>query len=226
MNGTPFRFRDRYFPTLGKIVRKVILYSAVAASFTLASAAYGQMNIEDLVQALNAGDVEIMSLTGNGGSSGPVLEGYLLNKSSISRNLDVRLATPLFFKNKGAGQNMIATQIYQRDLSYMSDGENSFISLKPNERLSIMLIAYCVDFYKENPSGDDSFVITGIPSDLIAIAKTISAYEGANPSRDVTLSAQLALWKVQGISLKEISERFPFDSADEIEMRAILSASE
>ncbi len=226
MNGTPFRFSDRQFSTLGKLLRKVFLYSALAVSFALTSAAYGQMNIEDLVKVLNAGDVEILSLTGNGGSSGPVLEGYLLNQSSISRNLDVRLGTPLYFENKGAGQNMIATQIYERDLSYMSDGENSFISLKSNERLSIMLIAYCVDFYKENPSGDDSFVITGLPSDLIAIAKKISAYEGANPSKDVTLSAQLALWKVQGISLKEIRERFPFDSADQMEMHAILRASE
>ncbi len=226
MNGRPFCSPIQHISTLGKFIRKVILYPTVAASFALASAAYAQMNIEDLAQAVASGDVEIMSITGNGGSSGPVLEGYLLNKSLVSRNLDVRLGTPLFFKNKGVGQNMIATQIYQRDLSYMSDGENSFITLGPNERLSIMLIAYCVDFYKENPSGDDSFSITGIPSNLIDIARKISAYEGANPSRDVTLSAQLALWKAQGISLKEIRERFPFGPADETEMRAILRTSE
>ena len=115
-----------------------------------------------------------MSITGNGGSSGPVLEGYL---RSVSKNLDVRLS----MSNRGSGQDMIATQIYQRDLSYLSDGEHSFISLEPDERLSI-IFAYCVDFEKDNPSGDDSFAIRETPPKLIQIA--ISAYEETNPSDD------------------------------------------
>lgn len=150
----------------------------------------------------------------------------MLNRSSVSKHLDVRLGTPIYFKNKGSGQDMIATQIYNRDFSYMSDGEHSFISLEPDEHLSIILIAYCVDFEKENPSKDDSFTIIEIPPNLIGIAKGISAYEEANPSKDVTVSAQLALWKVQDISLKEIEGKFLFDPNDELEMRAILRTSE
>ena len=226
MNDTPFRFPFRYPSILGKLARKVILYLAVAASCALNSAAYAEMNIENLVQAMKSGDVEIMSITGNGGSSGPVLKGYLLNRSSVSKYLDVRLDRALFFKNKGSGQNIIATQIYQRDLSYMSDGERSFISLEPDELLEIMFIAYCVEFEKDNPSSGESFAIREIPQNLSEIAKKISAFEKANPSKDATISAQLALWREQGVSLKKISEKFEFDRDDETEMRAILRTSE
>lgn len=70
MNGTPFRFPIQHLFVLGMLARKVIPYPALAALCVLASAAHAELNVENLVQAIKTGDVEIISITGNGGSSG------------------------------------------------------------------------------------------------------------------------------------------------------------
>lgn len=122
---TPFQPLSK----LANCIQKVILSLAAVASCTLTTA-HAETGIETLTQAMKSGDVVVVSITGNGSSSGAALEGYLVNRTSIPKNLDIWLDIPLFLENESSGQDMVATQIYRRDGSYMSDGERSFISLE------------------------------------------------------------------------------------------------
>ena len=179
--------------------------------------------VRDLAQAVASGDVVLVEVTGNGGSSGTALEGVLVNSSARIIRIDVSLKVPLFFRNKGPGQNMLATNVYGRGGSYFRQGGRSFLRLRPRERLQVVLLAYCADFEKDNPTRDSSFRETAIPKKLGSIAAKISAYQKQHPNLDLTVAAQLALWRAQGISLDKIAQRFPFRAHHLRDMRAILT---
>ena len=117
---------------------------------------------------------------------------------------------------------MIATRVYGKDGSYLSDGERDFIEVNTGERLPVVLNVYCADFEKDNPSSNESFAIRSIPQDLEAIARSISEYEESNLESNVIVGAQLALWLSQGITLEEISEKFSYVEIDKTHMRAII----
>ena len=128
------------------VLRASVFLTAVG----LLETANGQSQVVSLREAMTRGAIAIESVAGTGGSSGTVLHGDLVNHNSAYYSIDVRLDTPLYFRNRSAGQNMVAVQLYGRDGSYMSDGTRGFVRVGPRARLPITFVAYCADFDKEN----------------------------------------------------------------------------
>ena len=160
-----------------------------------------QVTVNDLHDEIDAGRVRFISATGNGSSSGASVEGYLINDTAAERHVGIYLSRPVYLRNSGAGQNMVATEVYLGDGGYLSDGRRSFITLNAGVRTRVMLIAYCVDFEKDNPSASDRMAVGSVPPTLNAVMSSIGGYVRANPDADVTVAAQLAIWLVQGVTL-------------------------
>ena len=164
----------------------------------------------DFVNEIEAGKISLINTKGNGASSGNAVEGYLVNNSPNKKRINIDLSRPLYFVNSGEGQNMIATKVVARNGSYYSDGKNSFIEINPKESKAITLIAYCVDFEKNNPSTLESLSIKPAPSNLDKLFNGIIASKENN-----IVAIQLALWLAQDISINEIKKRFNFSYTDE-----------
>ena len=191
---------------------KAIAIAGLAMSSFDASA---QVIVRDLVDGMAAGTVTLESPSGTGASSGSSLEAVLTNRTARDVHLDVYLAEPLFFANRGAGQNMVALAVYHGDGGYRSDGTRSFITLPGGKSSKVVFIAYCADFEKENPTPQDTFDLEQAPVDLIEVTERITAYSKANPDRDITAAAQVAIWLQRGHSAEEIAEKFRFTASDE-----------
>lgn len=171
----------------------------------------------DFINEIEAGKLSLINARGNGASSGNAVEGYLVNNSLNKKRINVDLSRPLYFVNSGVGQNMIATKVVARNGGYYSDGKNSFIEINPQERKAITLIAYCVDFYKNNPASYELLSIKPIPSNLYKL------FNGITISKENNIVAiQLALWLAQGISIGEIRKKFNFSYTDEILARKLI----
>ena len=181
-----------------------------------------QTKVQDLMGEVMRGNVQIVSLTGTGGSSGAVLTGYLRNETATSKNINIYLTKPIYFENNGVRQNMLATRVFLSGGKYRTSGTQSFITLKPNELVSILFIAYCVDFEKDNPNQADSFTIGEVPAKLVKIADKIRKYEIDNENiGDVTAAAQIALWLTQGHSIDDIRDKFDFSFQDEMSAKSL-----
>jgi hypothetical protein len=173
-----------------------------------------QTNAGDLRLLIQAGDVSLVSARGNGSSSGASVDGVLRNGTADTIFVDINFTTPLYFRNRGAGQNMLAVQVFLDDGAYLSDGSSFFIPLAPQEDVPVIFIAFCVDFHKENPAASESFGNTQLPENLRAIATKIAQYVASNPFEDSTIAGQIALWLSQGVALDSIRSKFPFSQAD------------
>jgi hypothetical protein len=123
-------------------------------------------------------------------------------------------------RNRGLGQNMIATRVLLAGGRYLSDGKRSFISLKPKQRTPVEFVAYCVDFEKENPTRADSFAVETSPDSLDHVIKAIKDYSRENPGKDITAAAQTAVWLTRGISIEDIRTKFNVSPSDEILARS------
>ena len=174
-----------------------------------------QVNVNDLGNEIDAGRIKLMSAAGNGSSSGASVEGYLINQTATQRNVSIYLSRPIYLVNSGAGQNMVATQVYLGDGGYVTDGRRSFITLRPREQTRVLFIAYCVDFERENPSESDDFSIGVLPLNLNPVMAKINAFVAANSDADVTVAAQIAIWLAEGETITEIQSKFDFAPADE-----------
>ncbi len=177
--------------------------------------ASAQTTINDLFSEIEGGRVQLESVTGNGGSSGTVINGYLVNEAAAAKRIDVNLSRPLFLINRGSSQNMVVTGVYLSGGQYSTDGRRSFIALRPKSRTAVTFVAYCADFDKDNPSERDRFAVGSIPPVLEPVMANIRAYVIANPGADVTVAAQAAIWLVQRKSISEIRTRFPVTPAEE-----------
>ena len=169
----------------------------------------------DLADLIASGAVSIVNATGNGSSSGNSIDAVLRNNTGRAIEVDVFMRQPIFLTNSGAGQNMIANMVVGGDGGYMQSESRSFIELKPSAELSASMVAYCVDFEKENPTAQESFAVAPSPSHLVQVMSRVNAYAKANPNADVTKAAQVAVWMAQGESPDKIAEKFDFTAADE-----------
>lgn len=166
--------------------------------------------------------MKLESAAGNGGSSGTMITGYLVNESAAAKRIDVNLSRPLFLINRGTSQNMVVTGVYLSGGQYSTDGRRSFIALRPKFRTAVTFVAYCADFDKDNPGERDRFAVGSIPPVLEPVMAIIRAYVIANPGADVTVAAQVAVWLVQRKSISEIRTRFPVTPAEERLARSFL----
>lgn len=198
------------------------LQIAVLLTVGFAQALLGQTTVQDLSVELDAGQITLESATGNGASSGNAVEGYLINQRSVEVSVDISLKRPLFMRNRGRGQNMIATHVYLGGGQYQSDGRRSFISLMPKQRTRVEFVAYCVDFEKDNPAATDAFTIDASPSNLDAVVAAIGAYSRLHPDEDITSAAQAAIWMVQGVSIEHIRTKFEVSQSEETLARTFM----
>ncbi len=183
--------------------------------WSLGGSLSAQTAISDLRDEIDAGRVQLVSVAGNGSSSGTAITAYLINETATARRVDINLSRPLFLVNAGSSQNMIAIQMYLSGGAYSLDGRRSFITLRPRVRTGVLFVAFCVDFDKDNPTERDRFSIGSVPPVLAPVMANIRAHLTANTNADVTAAAQAAVWLVQGKSIGEIRSRFPVTTAEE-----------
>lgn len=168
----------------------------------------------DLLGSIQTGSVEVVSVSGTGGSSGTVLRGILRNSTSSNLEIDTILLSPVYFDNGSVGQSMVATQVYLGDMSYYTDGSRSFITLAAGQSASVVFVAYCADFDLDNPETYHSLSVAPMPADLEATARKISSYDAEAAEFDVTVATQIALWVAQGETPAGIREKFDFTDQD------------
>ena len=192
--------------------------TALCMYLALVTAAPAEM----LSSLLSSGQVAFSSVRGTGSSSGSSLYGTLVNRTGSEVEVDVMLREPVYFKNRGVGQNMIATQIYGSDGGYYRDAGRSFVAIPANGSMEIMLVAYCADFELDNPTRNERLAVAPIPRSLDTAARRIAAYEAANPNADTLVPAQLALWLAQGLDPAQIRQQFSFSNAQLAEAWSIL----
>jgi hypothetical protein len=196
-------------------MRKVFL---VVLGFCVAGGLFAQSIISRPVSELN--DVlengqAALTANGNGGSSGMVINGHLRNITSGELRINTSINRGIYFKNSGAGQNMIATRIYLKGGQYYSDGSHEFIVLQSQENTEVSFIAFCANLERSNPSPEESFSSDTMPAELQTMAAKINRYLDEHPSdENQTIVAQLALWRSQGKTWNEIGEHFGFTQSD------------
>ena len=171
--------------------------------------------VGDLHDEIDAGNIQLVTANGNGSLSGAAVVGALSNRTEGPLRVNVYLARPIFLLNDGQGQNMVASEVYFGDGDYMSDGRRPFIELAPGEETQIRFIAYCTSFDSENPSPDESFSISDMPASLESVMSSINAFAFANPSMELTNTAQMAIWLAQGESPEDITSRIEVSEAEE-----------
>ena len=199
-----------------------LLLPCLSVLLALAQASYAEVDVKDLAVELDEGHISVEAATGNGGSSGNAVDAYVVSKRSVEVSVDITLNRPLFFRNRGRGQNMIATHVYLGSGQYQKSGRKSFITLKPSVRTRVSFVAYCVDFEKDNPSNTDTFAVDSPPSKLGGVMKTISAHAAAHPDDDITAAAQAAIWLAQGVSITDIRTKFDVSHAEEALARRLI----
>jgi hypothetical protein len=193
-------------------MRKLVLFFVLVFSVSGVLSAQTVIQLQD---ALNAGQVKLVSARGNGGSTGSAIDAELHNETRTELRINIHLSKPVYLVNGGAGQNMVAVEVYLSNGNYYSIGDDYFIELAPSAFTQVKFIAYCVDFEKENPSSGDSFEIKALPNKLKKIVQKISEYGIANPDTDYIIAAQLAIWMTQGVPVKSIKDKFTFTDEDE-----------
>ena len=101
---------------MNKLVGLVMAFAAAMGSLSAQTVVY------DLHDEFDSGRVRLISATGMGRSSGASVEGYLINDTAAERHVGIYLSRPIYLRNSGAGQDMIATEVYLGDGGYQSDG--------------------------------------------------------------------------------------------------------
>jgi len=174
---------------------------------------FGQSAPIDLGVALSNGLVTL-SVSGNGNCAGPSVEGTIKNHTSTEISINVNITDALYLVNSGKGQNMLATNIYLSGLEYFTDGLSRFITIEAGVSVGIVFEAYCADYEKDNPTIFERFRVSVKPVAIASISAKISKYSAINFNVDLTKAKQIALWRYQGKSWREIAEKIDFTSVD------------
>lgn len=189
-----------------------VLSILLACLFPIAASA--DVSTKNLASEIGSGNVSIANVEGTGGSTGTVLDGYLINNTMKEMNLDVFLRDAIHLINQGRGQNMYVLGVLERSGRFIRSGKKSFIKLGPKKRIAVKFLSYCADFDKDNPSSGESFVVGTPPKDMGPLLARISAYHDKYPGRDITKAAQVAIWIARGVSPSAIRDKFEYSQAD------------
>lgn len=200
---------------------RILLMAVVLMLCTVAGQAQQVVTLND---AMRRGDVSLHSVTGSGSSTGHVVYGYLTNHTSSPLSISVSLATPLYLVNSGAGQDMVATEVYERGGSYWEVSGQYVIKVPPGPRAGIVFKAYCVDFEKPNPTWSERFALRPLPNRIASIVRQMAAQDRLSQvsSKDNYKALQIALWLAQGVSPEDINQRFSAARTDWQTARSVL----
>lgn len=171
--------------------------------------------VADLSDLVSSGTISLVRANGNGSASGNAIDALFRNNTDSPIDVDVYLREPVFFRNSGVGQNMIASMIVGADGSYMRKSDRQVVTLRPREEFNASVVAYCADFEKENPSASESFSIEQAPPHLAQVIARINAHARSTTNANLTVAAQLAIWMAQGEQPDVIAEKYPFTFEDE-----------
>jgi len=200
--------------------------SIVAVLIWIPGVLAAQFEVQELPNVLGSGDVTLVSAIGRGLSSGAAIKGVLRNETASERKISTAFSVPLYLRNSGSGQNMLATGVYYPDGGYYSDGQQSFITLAPQQQAEVLFIAYCIEFEKDNPAVTDVFSIDDIPEHLYDAFVEITRYANSGPAAEKTPAIQAAIWLLQGETKSSINERFELTPEDQDLARRILGQVE
>jgi len=187
--------------------------------FTFTFQANGQMNIIDLNDALSNRSVSLVDVRGNGSSTGNAVDAYLKNNTSGLIRLSSIIKDGLYFVNKNRkSQSMVALFVQGID-GYIRIGNEKFIELPANRQTAVSFFSICAEFEKDNPSYSDVLAQSTMPNQIREISKKLSSYfsnklnnkSNSSPS----ISAQLALWRQQGLNRDKIDKKFKGKYNDE-----------
>lgn len=197
------------------------------ASVGCAQPQEAEVPMRSLNNLLASGSVAIQDGRGNGGSTGAVLLASIENMTEQALDVLVHFDAPLFFRNGGRGQNMLATAVYLSDGSYWRNNSGErYISIGPRSSSegtqAVTFLAYCVDFEKDNPSANDSLARAILPEHLRQVGDQMVRFEQQNPDYQ-GVAPQLALWRAQGLELEDIALKFSYSNQDVRDMRTLLS---
>ncbi len=171
-------------------------------------------SILDLNDALKSNQVEL-DVHGTGGSSGASVKGSLRNLTLHEVRINIYIDGGIYLDNSGSGQNMLGTQIYLEGGRYYSLGSQDYIILDPNQTSEIFLWAFCANLDYKNPSTSERFSTGNMPSDIRNIASKINRYEREHPDEENIITiAQVALWRAQGKTAREITRYYDFSLED------------
>ena len=176
----------------------------------------GPPRIKNLTQVMANYEAAILMASGRRETAGVVLDAYLSNATGEPLYFDIYLDQPLYLRNKDRDRrDMIVTRVYM-DFGYflIEEGrKHGFLSstayIEP-----VDLWAYSVDFDKDNPTHSDEFELQKVPAALQDIVSLIGLFEreAADLDDDDTMrTAQVALWKAQGVPEMAILERYPHE---------------
>ena len=174
---------------------------------------FGQSAPIDLGFALSNGIVSL-SVSGNGNCAGHSVEGTITNHTSAAISINVNITDCLYLLNSGRGQNMLATRIFLSNLGYIESGIRRYIPIEAGVSVGIVFEAYCADYDKDNPTASERFSVSVKPTAVATIAAKIGRHSAINFNADLTKAKQIALWRSQGKSWREIAEKIDFTSVD------------
>ena len=113
---------------------------------------------------------------------------------------------------------MVATQVINSDGSYQShDDKVFFITLEPFVTKPVILIAYCVDFAKDNPTDKETLAIFTMPPYLKNFFHGVINYPENNHT-----AVQLVLWLAHDFNEVAIRRSYYFTASNIHEARLIL----
>jgi hypothetical protein len=189
-----------------------VIFILLASLF--ANAANADVLTKNLASEIRTGNVSITGVEGTGGSSGTVLDGYLINNTKKEMNLEVFLKESIHLINQGRGQNMYVLGVLDRSGRFIRSGSKSFIKLAPKKKVAVKFYSYCADFDKDNPSPGEEFLVGVPPQNMAPLLARISSYQNKHPVRDITKAAQVAIWIAQGESPSAILDKFEYSQTD------------
>jgi len=176
----------------------------------------GPVAAEDLASAIAAGRVNA-SFRGNGGSSGDAIE-LVVSKTpeagTGTLTLTVERGTRLQSRD-AAAQSMVIAGV--RGLSTGGDSyePSSEIEVSDRQPKIYFLEGYCMEFEKENPSGDTAFSMTS-PDPVLACI--LSHADGLS-----TEAKQAAIWiHTDHATFEHVNEKFAVSKEDWAAAEAVL----
>ena len=201
------------FAVVGLLALLFLPFLGLSASVASANP---DIEIIDLRDAIDSGNVELLEVQGKGYFAGPSLGAILQNHTANPLFVSTEIGNPLYFVNhsRSLRDNMIATRVFDEELQCVPHEESCFIELPAKSTTKLVLVAYSTDFEKAQAKKTDTFSLADTPKEILHAASNIAAFEAQYPDQDLTTPSQVALWRAQGRSLDEIRHVLPFSDED------------
>ncbi len=178
----------------------------------------GEAIDKGLVQAEIRG---VSGMTGEGTSSGDAIEIKVRNISGRAVTLSLPAGTVLNSANPGV-QNMVVHKVHGVKTGPITFYPASEIRLNVREGKEYLVLAYCLDWDKDNPTASTTFRLGAKPDP--DIHKIMTTLDRLPRNRASIAAVQIAIWAVTSPSLttQELEARFQASAEDIATARFII----